>query len=58
LPLGEDYRKRIHIKEQRGGTASTRKNLTGCGKTPLHRHSRESGSPEGIEKNGFLLPQE
>ena len=34
------------------------KNLAGCGKTPLHRHSRESGSPEGIEKTGFLLPQE
>jgi hypothetical protein len=32
--------------------------LTGCGKTPIYRHSREGGSPERIEKTGFLLPQE
>ena len=32
--------------------------LAGCGKTPISRHSRESGSPEDIEKTGFLLPQE
>jgi len=32
--------------------------LAGCGKTPIIRHSRESGSPESLEKTGFLLPQE
>jgi hypothetical protein len=25
----------------------------GCGKTPIFRHSRESGSPERLEKAGF-----
>ena len=32
--------------------------LAGCGKTHNHRHSRESGSPEILNKAGFLLPQE
>jgi hypothetical protein len=32
--------------------------IAGCGKAPLSRHSRESGSPEGIEKTGFPLPRE
>jgi hypothetical protein len=27
-------------------------------KNPMNRHSRESGSPEYLEKTGFLLPQE
>jgi hypothetical protein len=31
----------------------TRGILTGSGKTPIHRHSREGGSPECIEKTGF-----
>jgi hypothetical protein len=33
-------------------------NLTGCGKITFYCHSRESGSPEGFKKTGFLLPQE
>jgi len=41
-----------------GGTGTPAKRLAGCGKTPIDRHSRESGSPEYIEKTGFLLPQE
>jgi len=32
--------------------------LAGCGKTPISRYYRESGSPEDIEKTGFLLSQE
>ena len=44
----DDIRKLIGVVEK----------LTGCGKTPLYRHPRESGSPEGIEKTEFLLPQE
>jgi len=32
--------------------------LAGCEKTPLHRHSREGGSPEGFKKTGFPLPRE
>jgi hypothetical protein len=27
-------------------------------KVPTHRHFRGSGSPEGLKRNGFLLPQE
>jgi len=27
--------------------------LAGYGKTPIHRHSRESGGPESLEKTGF-----
>jgi len=29
--------------------------LAECGKTPLNRHSREGGSPEGFEKTGFRV---
>jgi hypothetical protein len=32
--------------------------ITGCGKASIRRHSRKSGSPEGIEKTGFPLPRE
>jgi hypothetical protein len=45
------------ISRQLEGLASF-KTLTGCGRTPIHRHSREGGSPGGIKNTGFLLPQE
>ena len=32
--------------------------LAGCRKTQNHRHSRERGSPESLEKTGFRLSPE
>jgi len=51
-------RKKWRIRRMKKGDSRERGIRKECGETPISRHSREGGSPEGIENPGFLLPQE